>query len=396
MDLQNVKNITIPEGSVKTIHDSQNRLLWGAVGYNTTYRGDTTQQTYSGKNLWGGFTNSYTRTNANVTFTYNTDGTALINGKSNQAAALSINNTLAASNNIYVTLQAGTYSISASNNFKIDCIDLSGTNLAYNYGSQPAPTFTISEPTSVFIRYRVNKDEEVNNETVYAQIEAGSSVTSYEPYVGGVLAPNPDYPQTVNVVTGVQTVTISDGNTSQSYTVDLGAIELCKIGNYQDYIYKSGDDWYVHKEIEKLVLDGSETWYQWEYSSAFITVLDSINPSSRTTGIVMSDRFIEGQSTTAASQWNNFPNGTVAIRQFTTYPKIGFKTNVANNLATWKTWLSTHNTTVYYVLATLTDTKITDNTLIGQLEVIHQWLIRYGYNSTVSGNLPIIIDRTNL
>lgn len=42
------------------------------------------------------------------------------------------------------------------------------------------------------------------------------------------------------------------------------------------------------------------------------------------------------------------------------------------------------------------NTKITDNTLISQLNTVHQFLTRYGYNSIVSGNLPLIISKTNL
>lgn len=179
---------------------------------------------------------------------------------------------------------------------------------------------------------------------------------------------------------------------SQSYIVNLGSTELCKIGDYQDYIYKSGDDWFIHKTTNKLVLDGTETtWFGWSYSSAFLTVFDAINPSTRTSGIVMSDRFIEGESTTQGSQWDDFPNGTVAIRQYGTAPKIGFKTDVANDLATWKTWLTTHNTTVYYALVTPTDTKITDNTLIGQLEALLNAGI-YGRTTMIStGSLPAIL-----
>lgn len=47
---------------------------------------------------------------------------------------------------------------------------------------------------------------------------AGTSTTTYEPYVGGVPAPNPDYPQAVQTVTGEQAITIN----SQSYEVNLG------------------------------------------------------------------------------------------------------------------------------------------------------------------------------
>ena len=77
--------------------------------------------------------------------------------------------------------------------------------------------------------------------------------------------------------------------------------------------------------------------------------------------------------------------------------RVGFGVNSAvNTLELFKTWLDANELEVYYPLATPTDTKITDVTLIGQLNAVHEWLTRYGYNATVSGNLPIIIDRTNL
>lgn len=56
----------------------------------------------------------------------------------------------------------------------------------------------------------------------------------------------------------------------------------------------------------------------------------------------------------------------------------------------------TTGATIYYALSTPTDTQITDSPLIAQLDAVHEWLTRYGYNATVTGNLPIIIDRANL
>lgn len=44
------------------------------------------------------------------------------------------------------------------------------------------------------------------------QLEQGITVTSYEPYVGGQPSPNPDYPQTIQTVTGEQTVEIQGKN----------------------------------------------------------------------------------------------------------------------------------------------------------------------------------------
>ena len=42
-----------------------------------------------------------------------------------------------------------------------------------------------------------------------------------------------------------------------------------------------------------------------------------------------------------------------------------------DTLENFKTWLSTHNTEVYYPLATPTTTEITDSTLISQLEALN-------------------------
>jgi hypothetical protein len=44
--------------------------------------------------------------------------------------------------------------------------------------------------------------------------------------------------------------------------------------------------------------------------------------------------------------------------------------DTTNKLSEFRTWLGTHNTTVYYALATPNDTKITDSTLIGQLDAL--------------------------
>lgn len=44
------------------------------------------------------------------------------------------------------------------------------------------------------------------------QLESGSSVSSFEPYTGGIASPNPDYPQEIKSVTGLQTINITGKN----------------------------------------------------------------------------------------------------------------------------------------------------------------------------------------
>jgi hypothetical protein len=151
-------------------------------------------------------------------------------------------------------------------------------------------------------------------------------------------------------------------------------------------MYKSGDDWYVHKEVVKLVADGSEDWTRNGGNRQDLVVSNAVL-GSVSNNPVISTRYISRYS---ISVDNSTFLGAQSSRLCV------YDTAHANNTEAWKTWLSSNNTTFYYALATATDTKITDATLIGQLNAVHEWLTRYGYSSNVTGNLPIIIDRTNL
>lgn len=247
MDLQNVSSLVIPEGSVRTIHDKNNRLLWGKLSYDTKYAGNTVQ-----------------------------DGT-----------------------------------------------------------------------------------------------------------------PTPDTPVPVQIVTGTQVVSIADGTNTQNFTVDLGSIELCKIGTYQDYIYKSGNDWYIYEAIGKVIFSGSEGWFaQGTYAFGINYANVKTTPSA-----VVARMMCNYYEPISPSELQTSDYG---VSSSSNASRIFVRNKDITALAAFKTWLRDHNLILYFVVATATDTKITDNTLIGQLNDIHEWLTRYGYNATVTGNLPIIINKTNL
>ena len=70
--------------------------------------------------------------------------------------------------------------------------------------------------------------------------------------------------------------------------------------------------------------------------------------------------------------------------------------NGTTSLADLRTWLSTHNTIVYYVLATATDTQITNTTLINQLEALED-ANSYDTQTNITqtnADLPFIITAT--
>lgn len=402
MNVQDAKSLTIPEGGVKTIHDKNNCLLWGAVGYDTKYEGDTTQQTYTGKNLFQAPSTAYDTIRATYTKITDNSFTIATTETANWCrAALSI--TGLQQNTNYTISGVYTNTGSITNNYLV-VLTTGGTSIKEAYvNSTTSLTFNTGANTDVIIRIFASVGAAIDNMLTVTnfQLESGSTATSYEPYCGSIPSPNPDYPQDVNVVTGTQTITISDGTLSEDFTVGLGSTELCKIGTYQDYIYKSGDDWYAHKEIAQYSFTGDETWgglSQILTNTSHFTIADYttvlsgayVPPNDSTVGYGISNRFVEKANLYNVDQigmdFHANKNLIVSIPN-----SMGIST--ASN---WATWLKTNPTSIYYVLASATDTQITDATLISQLNAIHEWLTRYGYNATISGNLPIIIDRTNL
>ena len=55
------------------------------------------------------------------------------------------------------------------------------------------------------------------------------------------------------------TVTAYEAYKSKTHTINFGGIELCKIGTYQDYIYKSNEKWYKKENVLKIASYDGET-----------------------------------------------------------------------------------------------------------------------------------------
>lgn len=487
--------------------------------------GDTEQQAYSGKNLYG--MGQETSVGANITWT-KSGNTANGTGTSSSTWCYiqSANSTF--TNNLTV----GTYTMSIAEalpsplRLQLHCIK--SDNSAVNYtmlANATSLTFTTTDViTAANIAVTGLTSTETYDITIKDfQLEAGSTPTTYEPYVGGVPAPNPNYPQDVNVVTGEQTVTVvgknlldvpdgtltvrgitfdrtdntivcsgakesignnwlimtggwvvldnpilagtytfsiskaatkdiefsrtySDGTVqssiivaggtsitftttkeitqyrliaksfsvgesadglvyeniqleagskatpyqpyqSQTYTVDLGSTELCKIGTYQDYIYKSGDDWYVHKETNKHTFTGSENWY----------LQTSGTPSILYCGSgVLSDAINSAVKTQIYSDYFHYTTGAEAGGCYLYNRSVFvFYGDTSTTASTFKTWLGDNNTTVYYPLATPTDTKITNDGLITDLNALagaKSYLDATNFAVTATGtNLPALL-----
>ena len=214
--------------------------------------------------------------------------------------------------------------------------------------------------------------------------------------------PTPSNPQNVEVVTGRQDVTISQNGNAQNYPINLGNIKLCKIGNYQDYIYYN-NGWYLHKEIGKVILNGgsNESYaYQnnhrfWIRRSYWINETVPKNPPNFSTKIgLFCNRFVER---TAVETWAG-TEGISYDNPNTVDQPIGSTFDIAcNSVATnendFKTWLSNNPVEVVYILQNPQDIQITDTNLIQQLDNLKNATLYNGINNiSTSGNLPSILN----
>ena len=469
--------------------------------------GNTTQQTYTGKNL---FSVPSAQTKSGVTLSINSDGTVNIHGTNSSGSEL-----LFPTYSDISIFSSTSYTLSASKtipaNLGARCEIYNGSTWLRSFvaisstGQVNTQTPNLANGTRVRMAISIAKDATVNIDNIGFQLEQSSSATSFEPYVGGVPAPNPDYPQAVQTVTGENEVKIcgknllempiesgsSNGITwavqddgsiilngtstagvsirannvtmpavegetytlsatgmggaynfgyknsgsgenifvvtsasptttavvtstmlsqanrldmyiqsgktfnnqrvtlqlekgsqattyepyqEQSYPISLGSIELCKIDTYQDYIYKSGGKWYVHKETGKrtyiaddITIAASDTYSNVRYAQ-FPKGADNKQYGNYTYGDII-NFFTHGinMGSVPAGGWNSYIsdgliyNSAMQDNYWCSFAK-------STTLATMKEKLN--GMVAYYVLATPTDTEITNEALAAQLEAL--------------------------
>lgn len=329
--------------------------------------GDTAQQTYSGKNLFDGILEL-----GYINGTTGLDGVSnsYIRGKDYIPVKEFTNYKFSTNNANITTVYVYEYKADKSYNLTANkSVDLS--------------SYLTTNANTAYIRFRPSY--QTTDTSIKFQVEEGTVATAYEPYVGGVPSPNPGYPQAVNVVTGTQTITLSDGTVNQDYTVGLGSIELCKIGDYQDYIYKSGDDWYLHKDVNYYILNST-------------TITGTVTVQGLVCGVTKpstGDKINEREGSFCSNATYKLASDTLFEGAYYENP-LNFILcgNGTDTLQTLRTKYGGGK--LYYILATPTNTKITDDTLIGQLETLlgaKSYLDQTNFLTTATGtNLPVILD----
>ena len=193
------------------------------------------------------------------------------------------------------------------------------------------------------------------------------------------------------------TLQVEYGNEPTTYSAYFTPIELCKIGTYQDYIYKANGNWYKHAEVGKIVYNGSESWNIFANHNAFwISRSDAYVPSTSALAknTAKSDYYSEESYNDMSSASVDYGVG-LYVSSNPSQSRIVVRNKNLADVTALTTWLSTHNTTVYYALATATDTQITNADLITQLEALVSAQLATGINyinsSGVRPNLDAIL-----
>ena len=172
-----------------------------------------------------------------------TNGIITLNGTANGTSAINIPINLTIKANQSYTLEAnnleeigksGTGEPYACIRFRLSTTDDAVSDVRFNPINNYKTFQKTEETTYVYLRIRTGSGLVYNNYVIKPQLEKGSKINSYTSY-------------------------------------DTMPIELCKINDYQNYFYRNNNNWYLHKDLEKINLGD----YNWTLSNN--TSISNIN-----------------------------------------------------------------------------------------------------------------------
>lgn len=255
----------------------------------------------------------------------------------------------------YISVKSNTqYTISGTQNADNTTIlcyvqEYDNTNTLVNYDSNPHDmpyTITTQANTKkIRIVLRTTGNANISPSNVLTkQLELGSTATTYIAHA------------------------------EQTLPIHLSTNYLAGIGDYVDTIEGTKDDWKIKRNIQKIILDGSEdeSWVKATSVQNVFYWAGAVQDHLKASGIIpKSTHFIgvEAQSGAAYMQLQN--DNTIALSS-SNDGRIYIKSTKFATLSDFTTWLSNNNNSFYYILATTTEETITDTTLISDLNALYE------------------------
>ena len=144
-------------------------------------------------------------------------------------------------------------------------------------------------------------------------------------------------------------------------------IELSKIGNYQDYIYKNNGKWYKHCEVGKKILNGTETWNSMGWTDRYayrVAITDMKQTTANSDSCSAISNYYKAFSQNDLFNVSN----TYGIANRTNTNELILRNDDCTTGTALTTALSTNNVTIYYQKATPIEEEITYEPLLRQLD----------------------------
>lgn len=343
--------------------------------------GNTSQKITEGKNL-------FDKDNANIIYaTFNSSSTTLL--KATYSKIIYIPITGGKTYTIQKMENQGSDKFGACTTTEVPKIGVSINNIIM--ARSPITITADSNAKYLGIVYVQTNLTTTPEEEILAsiQIEEGSTATSYEPYTGGIPAPNPNYPQEIHCVKGNNIVKVSNGSDETDYDINLGNIELNAIEDFKDYFKKEKNKWYKVENIGSYTFEGNENFS--------FTDVGTINQrfDIRTSALNI--------ACLGNPQYKLFTHFRMKVNNdgiwgeyymVSDWLVIKDNDNKMTSLEDFKSWLSANKPTIYYARTSSVNKEITDTTLITQLNEISQALSQKGTTIISQNNddLPFNLD----
>ena len=235
---------------------------------------------------------------------------------------------------------------------------------------ESSTTYTISKILSA--RFIVGTCSSTPATNVVCDVYSGNNTATSITITSGA---NDKYLVVFYYLSGTDTLT--DTAIINSIMINEGSTAL----PYEPY---GNGEWYIKKNIGKVVLDGSENWTY--YAPALVFFTDAYNDLFATgvqqSSDIYSNYYIAGTYGTT--------NNSILINDI---GRIHLRNDDLTSIAELKTWLNTHNTKVV-VRRNVVYTPIT-GTLAEQLEYVYQMLKSYKGQTNISqvnDDLPFELD----
>lgn len=176
-------------------------------------------------------------------------------------------------------------------------------------------------------------------------------------------------------------------NPAQTGQYDINFMQIELGSSASPYMPYGTYNWYIEKNIAKVVLNGSETGWSYNSGNGFLLLNTDTTFSKR--NLTIYDGFCNYFSVNKNSNtWTN-----VNYVGWNSANTFWLKDNgsIATSVADFKTWLSTNNVNVYYILANPTYEIITNDYLIEQLEAAqNMYLVNNLCYINWEGNIPAV------